>query len=183
VSSHRRGFSLLEVMAVVAIVGLLLAIALPAIAGSQQSTRIQQTRAQFARFSLAVEGYHSRYGHYPPLPDRAVVALEGEHAWLLPCLIGQQTDGDDLSGTALTANPDRVRFLQMGPVDLDDRGHVIDAFGNPHWLYIWDHDGDGWIRPNELGAVPADVRPASPLPAGVYWCVQGSADQPWIASW
>ncbi|MBQ4796823.1 prepilin-type N-terminal cleavage/methylation domain-containing protein, partial [Pectobacterium versatile] len=62
--SHRRiqrvqqGFTLMEVMVVIVIIGLMATLVLPNIMGSKQRANIQKTKADISAIENAVEMYH-----------------------------------------------------------------------------------------------------------------------------
>ncbi|MDP0499663.1 MAG: type II secretion system protein [Verrucomicrobiota bacterium JB022] len=181
--ASKGGYSLLELVGVLAVLGVLLSFAIPAISGSQRAAKVEHTRAQFARLSLAVEAYRGYYGRYPALAETADVSLAGQEALLLESLLGYGLDGGEMAAAARALNPQARNFLQLAADDLEEDGRWTDAFGNHRWHYVWDHDRDGWIELAELTNVPEASRPVRPLPTGVYWYVEGGAEGPWIVSW
>lgn len=60
-----RGFTFLEIMFVVAIIGILLSIAIPRIAGRTQKTKIKAARLQIAQFKTALGAYEMDVGSFP----------------------------------------------------------------------------------------------------------------------
>ncbi len=61
----RRAFTLLELLVVLAIVGLLLALLLPAIAAARAAARRTQCRANLKQIGVALNSYHSAYQVFP----------------------------------------------------------------------------------------------------------------------
>ena len=62
---RRRGFTLLEVMIVVAIIVMLAAFAIPNLLGMQDKAKIDTTKAQVNAFNQAVESYKVQVGDFP----------------------------------------------------------------------------------------------------------------------
>src|SRR4051794_23770209 len=62
---RRSGFTLLEVMIVVAIIVMLAAFAIPNLIGMQDRAKIDTTKAQVKTFQQAVDTYKIKVGDYP----------------------------------------------------------------------------------------------------------------------
>jgi len=62
---RRSGFTLLEVMIVVAIIVMLAAFAIPNLLGMQDKAKIDSTRVQVNAFNSAVESYKALTGDFP----------------------------------------------------------------------------------------------------------------------
>src|SRR5699024_4453805 len=67
----RRGFALAEDFVVVAIVGLLAAVLLPAIQASREAARRTQCASQLRQLGIAATSHAAAKGHFPP----------GVHQW------------------------------------------------------------------------------------------------------
>lgn len=63
--SRRRAFSLFEILIVIAIIGLLAALAVPRLAKSLGKAQVQTTRANIALLNGAVVGFRADVGRYP----------------------------------------------------------------------------------------------------------------------
>lgn len=71
----RRAFTLLEVLMVVAIIGLLAAVLVPQLYGTQRRARIDVTKLLIEKINQNVERYNLHMGHYPREEDGGLKAL------------------------------------------------------------------------------------------------------------
>ena len=84
----RNGFTLVEIMIVVAIIGLLAAIAIPSFMKARERSQITSVANDFRVFEAAFAQYALDYGNYPP--DTHVV---------LPSRMDEYIDNSDWLGT------------------------------------------------------------------------------------
>lgn len=85
----RRGFTLVEMLLVIAIIGLIAALIGPQIAKSFQKGQVQTTRAQLENLSTAVESFYTDTGRYPTEAEglKALVEkVDGLAGWNGPYL-------------------------------------------------------------------------------------------------
>jgi prepilin-type N-terminal cleavage/methylation domain-containing protein len=86
--SLRRGFTMIELLVSVGIIGLLVALLLPAVQAARESARRTQCRNNLRQLGLAVHNYSDAFRQLPP----AYVAV---HHSAIPCFIGIYGQHDD----------------------------------------------------------------------------------------
>ena len=78
----RAGFTLVELLLVVTILGILAAVVVVNFAGQGEETRRNTTRASIAAISTAIQAYEVRMGRYPETLDELTVSTESMAALL-----------------------------------------------------------------------------------------------------
>lgn len=73
---RERGFTLIEVLLVVAILGFLVAILLPSVAGVGADSKDRAVRANLRQLKSALEVYGISFGSYPPVANWGTVDCE-----------------------------------------------------------------------------------------------------------
>jgi prepilin-type N-terminal cleavage/methylation domain-containing protein/prepilin-type processing-associated H-X9-DG protein len=65
-TTNRRGLTLVELLAVVAIIGLLIGLLLPALQSARESARLTSCANNLRQYGLGIQSYHSQQGRFPP---------------------------------------------------------------------------------------------------------------------
>jgi len=126
---RKRGFTLLEMVAVVAIIGILMTLVGTQIAAQMDRTYVQASKAKISQVSQALEMYRLDNGRYPTTEQ-----------------------GLDALVTKPTANPEPRRYLPGGYVK--GRDYLMDAWGtafqytspgthNTRGFDVWSLGADG----------------------------------------
>lgn len=77
--SGRWGFTLTELLVVVAIISILASIALPNFQNAQSRAKVTRTRADMRTIEVALETYHIDHNTYPPWTQNLVVGSDDRH--------------------------------------------------------------------------------------------------------
>ncbi|MBI2515402.1 MAG: type II secretion system protein [Opitutae bacterium] len=188
---HRRGFTLLELLAVIAIIGILAALLFPSFGAARRSANHAKTRVQFSQWAAAIESFRAEYGYYPQFHDSNLVNPPGQNTdpsslhLFHDLLAARRRDGSVLPAynTADALNPETqnrklIAFHAFSEADLADASapspHLLrDAFGNTEIAVLVDRNLDGVINATDYpGGWPlvAGLRPTpTDLPAtGVH---------------
>lgn len=78
----RRGFTLVEMLVVIVIIGLLAGITTVAFRGVRQSVKSSLISTEMSQLSMALDAYKNKFGEYPPdFSDQAAVAKHLKKRW------------------------------------------------------------------------------------------------------
>ncbi len=143
VSRLRQAFTLVEILVVIAIIGILMGIAIPAIQRALIKGRETAMRVEVTALSQAVEQYLQKYGDYPPDGSdlgvftrhmrRVFPRMASPDVELLDLLLDNRTDDDPMSaGTFSGVAMDRAEAIVffLGGFS-DDVQHPLTGNGGP----------------------------------------------------
>ncbi|MDR1496854.1 MAG: type II secretion system GspH family protein [Puniceicoccales bacterium] len=152
-SSHTRrtpvhkGFTLIEILAVVAIIGILATISMSVIATARRSANQAVTKSMYSQWATAIAQYKTTYGYYPNLGS-GYTANEDTYYNLdngdicenfVRALSGRNMDGTDLSDT------ERKSLNRKGETFCDfPKDYYLD--GDPKKKKLSDYTGNTKIR-------------------------------------
>ncbi len=150
--TSERAFTLIELLTVIAIVGILAAILIPTVGAARVFANKAKTKVQFAQWAGAVEAFRSEYGYAPAVTIDGLVNPTAFFA----AISGRNYRGEALSGAALSGNTKAISFGAISDAEQvkDEAGagrnELCDAFGNSEIAMLVDADGNGVIAGAEL---------------------------------
>jgi len=203
-----NGFTLIEVLVVIAIIGALTAILIATSSGVRDSASKARAKVQFAQWVAAIEAFRSEYGHYPQFDASHKVnggtegsgSLGSEHSFH-DILAGRRRDGQPLGPLAAAQNRRHIRFYSFAQSEFAQSAGrpdlVQDALGNADIAVLVDRNLDGRIDAADYPLLPAVSRegvligappfPPNGLPLSVAFYSAGlratAAEPEFIVSW
>ncbi len=158
-------FTLLELLAVIAVIGILAAMIFPAVRSARISAHKARTKVQFSQWSAAMEGFRTEYGYYPVLHSSNLVNPPGqttEPATLHlfhDVLAAKRRDGSALpaytTGTNAqfpeAQNRKLISFYSFSDADFTNATSptpylLHDVFDNTEIAVLVDRNLDGFIK-------------------------------------
>lgn len=149
-SARRSAFTLLELLCVLAVIGILAALIFPSVSGARRAANKAKTKVQFAQWSAAIEAFRGEYGYYPGFEASNLVngGVNGVEHPFHDLLAGRHRDGSPLTpGSAAAAqNRKAIPFYSFGDAELTSANLIRDAFDNTVIAVLVDKDLDGVIK-------------------------------------
>jgi prepilin-type N-terminal cleavage/methylation domain-containing protein len=157
-----RGFTLVELLVVLAIIGVLLGMSIPAMQNMRELARRSNCGQNLAQLSLALSGYSARNGHYPVGTFAQTGPIRSEpigyhHNWiagLLPMMDATNVyDAVDQNVSVYDAANDEVRKLRIPMMQCPSASDIRDnstCYAGIHASteIPIDEDNDGVFRLN-----------------------------------
>jgi prepilin-type N-terminal cleavage/methylation domain-containing protein len=147
----QSGFTLVELLTVIAIIGILVAFTMPVMKGVSRSEKISKVKAEMAQIEVELDNFKAHYGVYPPgngtgssgaLMNQLYYELSGVTNLMIntpPCY--QTLDGASSVGITFYNN-----LFHVGGVVNCSKGSGEDAA--PAKSFFYD------LKPNQIGALP-----------------------------
>lgn len=146
--AKKRGFTLLEILVVIAIIGLLMGLLVPTLSTYLSQSREQATETKLQTISTGLSSYNGTYGDYPPtylgdLSGESFNQINRGSESLTACLMSEKREGpwidwpvEDYSNTDDDRAAENITGWYFGDNQLRE---MTDVWGNP---IIYIHHSD-----------------------------------------
>ncbi|MBW2293905.1 MAG: prepilin-type N-terminal cleavage/methylation domain-containing protein [Deltaproteobacteria bacterium] len=161
------GFTLIELMIVVSIVGLLSSVAIPNYMRFQMKTKSTEAKTSLAAIRTAEESYFSEYGRYAPATPNPVEIPGSSKTTFSPANVGFQRLGFSPEGTVYFSYAVAVPVAANASGFSADAGADLDSNGiYQYWAFVKE-SSDGTRTPalvgcDVTGVVLEEVTPCTP---------------------
>lgn len=153
--SRRRGFTLVELLTVIAIIGILAGILIPTVGAAITSANKARTKAMFQQIETGLTSYKAEYGYYPPIfgggsGDGKINLSDGSSS--VDLILALSARHPATGAKDETYNRKGIPFMTFDQSFFDPEGsdtQIVDAFYNPEIFVMVDKDGDGRLTPGE----------------------------------
>jgi prepilin-type N-terminal cleavage/methylation domain-containing protein len=135
----RVGFSLIELVIVIAIICLLVSMLVPAVNKSNRSIKFTQSKLRIAQIANGLKSYYAEYGCWPDVfkPNVPYSFIDKSEVFAM-MLVGNSNYMDNFQQkNLLYLNPKRLKFMDLNSSDLYKLGmdlqkdKLADKFNNP----------------------------------------------------
>ena len=177
---RRSGFTLVELLTVIAIIGVLAAALFPAIGGIRKRARQASAQTAFTQWAGGITRYKQVYGFYPNIGQNYQTNTDSLHLLeaqavnqrFVMAISGRMPTGTALSPENRKAlNKNAEEFCAFGKDDFEsqdgftDTSMLVDRFANRKIRVIFDTDNNTNIRnivaPKGADSIPEEVRAIS----------------------
>ncbi|MDP2896353.1 MAG: prepilin-type N-terminal cleavage/methylation domain-containing protein [bacterium] len=143
-ASRKKAFTLIELLAVIAIIGILAGFIFAAVSGAIERAKITKTRAAINSLELALKNYERDAGSFTGLlteldASNGQLDTQTKRARLVEILTGKKLKPD---GTFEVDKDTRDEANWNGPYleprhkELSEKGELVDAWGHPLFIRI-----------------------------------------------
>lgn len=165
-----KAFTLIELLMVIAIIGVLAGILIPTVGAVRKQANIAASKSQLSQYVNAIEMFKGEYGYYPFVTGSSdrVFNLDGNNsATFIETLSARKTNGSKISIAEARDNGNRkmIAFHSFSETEfeLDANDEVSDTqladrFGNTDINIVIDNDGNGRVTIKNKNGTDVEVK-------------------------
>lgn len=178
-------FTLIELLTIIAVIGILAGILIPLASGVIKQARIAASKARLWQYITAIENFKAEYNYYPSVygngnNGNGLIDCATNSANFIEALSGR----DNSSGApkSVGGNYRQIQFYSFSENEFQNQDYTTNRLSDPFnniYIYVMiDVDGDGKIRPYSSDpATPGEIRGNA-----TAW-VAANGDKPGYALW
>ena len=186
---NTSAFTLIELLMVIAIIGILAGILIPTVGAVRKQANIAASKSQLSNYVTAVQLFKGEYSYYPFVSggNDTTVDISSQSTLFIETLSGRSAS----NGTPKSEGGNRRRIgfhsfseseFLLNDDDTVDQTQLADRFNNTAIKVRIDGDGTGFIAPDVSGTEPS--APGNPIRTDVTaWVEAGADDAPGYALW
>ena len=139
---RRRAFTLIELLTVIAVIGILASILIPTVGAAKKAANKAKTKAQFVGWANALQNFKSTYGYYPDIFNNGQLNLSNSSEDFIEALSGRDSSGNVSNEHGNRRAAGFYSFAE-GEFQMADDGTIsdtqlADAFNNPNIIIYVD---------------------------------------------
>lgn len=186
---NSSAFTLIELLMVIAIIGILAGILIPTVGAVKKQANIAASKSQLSNYITAIQLFKGEYSYYPFVTggeDAPPIDLSTQSTLFIETLSGR----DASSGAPKTegGNRRRIGFHSFSESEFYYDGQAVDPtqladrFGNTQIKVLIDGNGDGFVDPSVSGS-EGPAAPDNPIRTDVTAWVEGTEEAPGYGLW
>jgi prepilin-type N-terminal cleavage/methylation domain-containing protein len=158
---NKKAFTLIELLMVIAIIGILAGILIPTVGAVRKQANIAASKVQLSNYVTAIQMFKGEYGFYP-FADGADVNFQlnsgTNNDLFIRTLSGRLVDGSGPDNDPTEGNRRRIGFLSFSESEfLEGTTTIADRFNNTNIVIVIDGDGDGRVTPTGFAEVKSPL--------------------------
>ena len=154
-TENKKAFTLIELLTVIAIIGILAAILIPAVKGVATNANIAASKATLSQYVNAVQSFKGEYSYLPfgdqLVDERLELSNKAKSKLFIETLSARDTS--TYTTVAEGGNRRRIQFYEfsenefyIGASDDAERDQLADRFNNTNIVIMIDSNGDGELE-------------------------------------
>lgn len=167
-SKQKQAFTLIELLMVIAIIGILAGILIPTVGAVRKQANIAASKSQLSNYVTAITLFKGEYGYLPFVTGASDVEVDLSQNATSAEFIETLSGRDPSNGTPSNAGGKNRRMIAfhsfsesefyLNDSDVVDNTQLADRFNNRNIIIVIDGDGDGEITVKDSIGNDKDVK-------------------------